>query len=110
MCNRQYNEGNIFAKIISNMIPCEKVAENEHALAFKDIHPKANVHVLVIPKGKYIDMYDFVCNASDQEQLEYNRLLSEVLGHCQHGRVESNYGRYQEVHHLHIHVLADKWV
>ena len=45
-----YDKDNIFAKILRGEIPCDKVFENEHSLAFKDISPQAKVHVLVIPK------------------------------------------------------------
>ena len=47
-----YDKDNIFAKILRGEIPCDKVFENEHSLAFNDISPQAKVHVLVIPKGK----------------------------------------------------------
>ena len=46
-----YDDGNIFAKILRGEIPCKKVAEDEHTLAFEDINPLRAVHVLVIPKG-----------------------------------------------------------
>ncbi|MEE3091751.1 MAG: HIT domain-containing protein, partial [Pseudomonadota bacterium] len=50
-----YDDGNIFAKILRGEIPCKKVAEDEHTLAFEDINPLRAVHVLVIPKGAYVD-------------------------------------------------------
>ena len=46
-----YDDGNIFAKILRGEIPCKKVAEDEHTLAFEDINPLRAVHVLVIRKG-----------------------------------------------------------
>ncbi len=49
-----YDTNNIFAKILRGEIPCKKVYEDEHALAFHDIRPQAKVHVLVIPKGAYV--------------------------------------------------------
>ena len=58
-----YDKNNIFAKILRKEIPCNKVYENEHSLAFDDINPQAKVHVLVIPKGPYIDVDDFSKNA-----------------------------------------------
>ena len=60
-----YDKNNIFAKILRKEIPCNKVYENEHSLAFDDINPQAKVHVLVIPKGPYIDVDDFSKNAVD---------------------------------------------
>ena len=55
-----YDQNNIFAKILRGEIPCDKIYESDHALAFKDIHPQAKVHVLVIPKGAYVNMDDFL--------------------------------------------------
>ena len=46
-----YDADNIFAKILRGEIPAKKLYEDEFALAFADINPKAPVHVLVIPKG-----------------------------------------------------------
>ena len=48
-----YDKNNIFAKILRKEIPCKKVYENDHVLAFHDINPQKKVHVLVIPKGEY---------------------------------------------------------
>ena len=49
-----YDNDNIFAKILRGEIPCNKVYEDEFALAFRDIAPQAKVHTLVIPKGAYV--------------------------------------------------------
>ena len=46
-----YDSDNIFAKILRGEIPAERIYENDVALAFPDINPQANVHVLIIPKG-----------------------------------------------------------
>ena len=45
-----YDQNNIFAKIIRKEIPCKKVFENDFVLAFHDINPQKKIHVLVIPK------------------------------------------------------------
>jgi hypothetical protein len=47
-----YDDSNIFARILRGEIPCGKVYEDEHALAFNDINPQAPHHVLVIPEGR----------------------------------------------------------
>ena len=62
-----YDPKNIFARILRGEIPCKKVFENDHALAFHDINPQAKVHVLVIPKGAYTNMTDFSAKASEAE-------------------------------------------
>ncbi|NBC34518.1 MAG: HIT domain-containing protein, partial [Alphaproteobacteria bacterium] len=62
-----YDPDNIFAKIIRGDVPCKKVYEDDHTLAFHDINPQAPVHVLVVPKGQYVDMEDFTEKASEAE-------------------------------------------
>ncbi len=109
-----YDDNNVFAKILRGEIPCKKVYENDHALAFHDIHPQAPVHVLVIPKGRYVGLDDFALNASAAEQAGLVRALGEaarLLGVEKDGyRTLSNFGRnaHQEVPHLHFHIFGGK--
>ena len=109
-----YDDDNIFAKILRGEIPCDKVHETEHSLAFRDINPQTPVHVLVIPKGKYVSMDDFSANAPDAEQADFMRAVGAVArmeGIVENGyRVLSNIGRdgHQEVPHLHMHVFGGK--
>ena len=60
-----YDRENIFAKILRGEIPCDKVYEDEHALAFRDINPQTPTHILVIPKGAYESSDDFTASASE---------------------------------------------
>ena len=53
-----YDDQNVFAKILRGELPCEKVYEDEHTLAFMDIMPRADGHVLVIPKAKARNILD----------------------------------------------------
>jgi diadenosine tetraphosphate (Ap4A) HIT family hydrolase len=107
-----YDDSNIFAKILRGEIPCTKVAEDEHTLAFEDINPLRAVHVLVIPKGAYTDWRDFAATASAEEQAAFTRMIAHVAeqtGIAGTGyRVISNIGcdGHQEVPHLHMHVLG----
>ena len=111
-----YDQNNIFAKILRGEIPCDKVYESDHALAFKDIHPQAKVHVLVIPKGAYINMDDFSQNASSEEITGLIRALGEVAKIIGVSQYSSGKGyRYignngpdggQEVPHLHFHIVG----
>ena len=73
-----YDKNNIFAKILRGEIPCKKVYENDHVLAFHDINPQKKVHVLVIPKGEYVDLDDFNNKASDKEIVELNKAVTHV--------------------------------
>jgi histidine triad (HIT) family protein len=107
-----YDDQNIFAKILRGEIPCTKIAEDEHTLAFADINPARAVHVLVIPKGAYVDWRDFAATATVDEQAAFTRMIghvAEVTGIAETGfRVVSNIGSdgHQEVPHLHMHVLG----
>ncbi len=107
-----YDDSNIFARILRGELPCTKVAEDSHCLAFEDINPAAPVHVLVIPKGSYVDWTDFARNASAAEQVAFTRMITQVAdqkGITQSGyRVISNIGNngHQDVPHLHAHVLG----
>ena len=107
-----YDTENVFAKILRGEIPCSKVHETDHALAFQDINPQAKVHVLVIPKGAYVSWDDFSANASATEQADYVAAIGATareLGVDKTGyRLLTNHGRdsHQEVPHLHVHILA----
>jgi len=113
-----YDDSNIFARILRGEIPNDTVAENEHALAFRDIRPQAPVHVLVIPKGAYVSYDDFAANASDAEIVGFHRLVAEVaqseglsLAQGSKGfRAITNAGAHgvQEVPHFHMHLLGGR--
>jgi len=109
-----YDNNNIFAKILRGEIPCDRVYESDHALAFKDIAPQAPVHVLVIPKGPYVNMDDFSANATDAEIAGFFRAVGDVarqLGVVDKGyRTLANNGpdAHQEVPHLHVHIFAGR--
>ena len=77
--NNLYDVNNIFAKILRSEVPCEKILENEHALAFSDINPQAPIHTLIIPKNPYINFYDFTKNASTKEHESFWKLVNEVI-------------------------------
>ena len=107
-----YDNNNIFAKILREEIPCRKVYENDFVLAFHDISPQKKVHVLVIPKGRYVDLDDFNNKASDLEIIEFNKAITHVsnlLGAKNKGyRALTNVGSDggQEVQHLHFHIFS----
>jgi diadenosine tetraphosphate (Ap4A) HIT family hydrolase len=109
-----YDDQNVFAKILRGEIPCDKVHETEHALAFRDISPQAPVHVLVIPKGAYVSMADFSAKAGDDEIAGFFRAVGEtarMLGLDEPGyRLLANHGRdaHQEVPHFHVHLFGGR--
>jgi diadenosine tetraphosphate (Ap4A) HIT family hydrolase len=109
-----YDPNNVFAKILRGEIPCKKVYESEHVLAFHDIQPQAPVHVLVIPKGAYVSMDDFTAKASAAEQAALLKATGDIarqLGIAASGyRVLTNCGAdgNQEVPHLHLHLFGGR--
>lgn len=112
--SRAYDASNIFARILRGEIPCKKLLETEHALAFPDINPQAPTHILVIPKGAYIDFDDFSARASAAEIADYIQAIGAVArqaGVAESGyRLLSNCGMnaHQEVPHLHVHVFGGR--
>ena len=109
-----YDDGNIFARILLGELPCSKVYEDEHALAFHDINPAAPVHILVIPKGRYVSWDDFSERGSAEEIAGFVRAIGEVArnqglvapGYRLLANVGVNSG--QEVPHLHVHIFGGR--
>jgi len=116
----EYDDDNIFAKILRGEIPNDTLLETEHSLAFRDIQPQAPDHVLVIPKGRYVTYDHFADAASPEEIVDFIRAVGEVCrllgvkpGEGGDGyRMIANSGNngVQDVQHLHVHVLAVRWM
>ena len=110
--DKNYDDNNIFAKILRGEIPCHKIDECQHTFSFQDINPQAPTHILVIPKGAYIDMDDFSARASIEEQAAFMVAIGRVARAANLAmdgyRVVSNIGAngHQEVPHLHMHILG----
>ena len=109
---RSYDDTNIFARILRGELPCRKVYEDEHALAFHDINAQAPVHILVIPKGAYVSWDDFSERGSDEEIAGFVRAVGRIgrdAGLVEPGyRLLANVGANsgQEVPHLHVHIFG----
>lgn len=112
MHHPSYDENNIFARILRKEIPCDAVYEDDHVLAFKDLHPKAPVHILIIPKGHYKSSFDFYGKASEGELVAFHRAVAKLAEDhdltAQGYRLISNHGINggQEVPHFHMHLLG----
>ncbi|MDP6706638.1 MAG: histidine triad nucleotide-binding protein [Alphaproteobacteria bacterium] len=109
-----YDDDNVFQKILRGELPCNKVYEDEHVLAFHDINPLMPVHVLVIPKGRYVSLDDFSAEAPAEAQAAFVRALGHVarlMGVDESGyRIVANNGvdGRQEVPHLHAHIFGGR--
>ena len=116
---KAYDDSNIFARILRGELPCNKVYEDEHALAFHDLHPQAPVHLLVIPKVHVATLSDTTA--------EHGAMLGRLLAlapklAAEHGcavvhgadgpeggyktLINSGPNGGQEVYHLHLHVIG----
>ena len=111
---RKYNKENIFSKIIDGKAEAEVVYENSYVICLKDLFPRAPLHLLILPKKKYIDIYDFSLRASieEKEQIFFSiKHLIEKYKIIEKGnRIITNSGvdGRQEIPHLHFHLLAGK--
>ena len=110
--SQPYDQANIFARILRGELPCKRVLETEHSLAFHDINPLSPIHVLVVPKGAYVSWEDFSARASDAEMADFTRAIGEaariVGAEAQGYRILANTGKRagQEVPHLHVHIFG----
>lgn len=111
---KKYDKNNIFAKIIRGEIPSTKVYEDENVLAFNDLSHLAPVHVLVIPKGEYVDFEDFVTNEESEKVVNFFKKVSYIAKKLDLSttgyRIISNKGgdASQSVPHFHVHLLGKK--
>jgi len=109
-----YDETNIFARILRGEIPAKTVYEDDYALAFHDIQPRAPVHILVIPRGPYVSWDDFAARASEAEIAGFVRAVGTVArdnGLVAPGyRLLANTGGHggQEIPHLHVHLFGGR--
>jgi len=109
-----YDDDNIFARILRGELPCNKVHEDQWSLAFHDIRPQAPLHVLVIPKGKYVSWDDFTAQAPAEEIAGFMRSVGDVTRLLELDRpgyrLMINMGGHghQEVPHLHVHIFGGR--
>jgi len=106
-------EKDIFCKIIAGEIPADIVYEDDDVVAFKDVNPKAPIHILVVPR-KHIPKLD---DAGDEDAELLGRIIlaankvARLTGVAESGyRLIANTGpdAGQEVYHIHFHVLGGK--
>ncbi|MBV9685947.1 MAG: histidine triad nucleotide-binding protein [Alphaproteobacteria bacterium] len=109
-----YDPNNVFARILRGEIPCKRVYEDVHVLAFHDISPQSPTHILLIPKGEYVSFDDFAAKASPEEVTALVRAIGRIAreqGVADSGyRILSNTGAaaHQEVPHFHVHLFGGR--
>ena len=109
-----YDRNNVFARILRGELPCNRVYEDAHVLAFRDINPQAPTHVVLIPKGEYESADDFSAHASPAEQAAFIQAIAKIAaeeGIAAGGyRLIANHGAaaHQEVAHFHLHIVGGR--
>jgi len=110
--SHDYDDQNIFARILRGEIPCTKALETEHSFAFHDIQPQAPVHVLVIPRKPIRLLVD--AEPEDQALLGHLMLVAgkvaRDLGIEEGFRVVVNNGESvgMTIYHLHLHIMGGR--
>lgn len=103
----------IFSKILAREIPADIVYEDERVTAFKDIHPSAPVHILIIPNKEIPTVNDVT--PDDEQTLGHMLVVAKQIA-AEQGIAESGYRLIincrddggQEVYHLHMHLLGGR--
>lgn len=100
----------LFTKIINREIPADIVYEDEHVVAFRDIEPKAPVHVLIVPRQEITGVATVAKTGDHTHLLNAARAVAEKLGLTSGYRLVINQGEEagQSVPHLHVHLLAGR--
>lgn len=103
-------EENIFTKIINRVINSEIILENKNFISFYDINPKSRVHILAIPKNKYVTYEDFLLNSSLEEREDFHQIIKAVIEkfNLENFNILINNGSMsgQEIFHFHLHILG----
>jgi histidine triad (HIT) family protein len=107
------NDNCIFCAIINKKVPAEIIFEDDQFIAFKDIHPIASVHVLIVPKTHFESINDIPDEDSTSlsNLFIYAKKIAKQLGLYESGyRLLINTGKDggQTIPHLHVHILTGK--
>jgi diadenosine tetraphosphate (Ap4A) HIT family hydrolase len=105
-----YDETNVFYKIIHGELPCTIIYEDDVAIAFDNLYPKAPIHALVVPRENFSSFEDFMHKASDEYIVRFWGAVYKTVK-CmsleEDGfRLVTNSGINQEIFHFHVHILS----
>lgn len=103
----------LFCKILDGDIPCDKVYDNDHVIAFRDVNPQAPTHILVIPRQHISTVNDLT---EDNKNIVGEMMLAAKQVAKQEGMEETGYrlvmncneGAGQTVFHIHLHILGGR--
>jgi len=104
-----YDEQNVFAKILRGELPCTKVYEDDHTLAFMDIMPQVDGHTLVIPKYPATTLFDLPSELAGHLLASVQKVGQAVKIAMQHDGIVimqlNDKTAGQTVFHLHFHIM-----
>jgi histidine triad (HIT) family protein len=103
----------LFCKIVEQKIPAQRVSENEHSIAIRDVNPQAPTHILVLPKTHLPNIAEAAGNAELVSKLIETACNVAKEQNLDKGfRLVINTGNDggQTVHHLHIHLLGGRFM
>jgi diadenosine tetraphosphate (Ap4A) HIT family hydrolase len=108
----EYEENNVFAKIIRSELDCRKIYEDEHILCFEDNSKSAKIHWLFIPKTPHLCYHDFIANSSPEVISHFFQTIKKVAEENnldkEGYKLVTNNGKKagQSVMHFHMHLLS----
>jgi len=99
----------LFCKIVAGQIPCHKLLENDHVLAFLDIGPLARGHTLIIPKGHWMELGDVdedIVGRCGEAAKHLGPVIAQLTGSAGWNLLQNN-GKAagQVVGHVHFHII-----
>ncbi len=97
----------LFCSIINGEIPAKKLYEDDNVVAFLDIFPVSDGHVLVVPKKHYVELKEMPSNEIAQLFEAINKIypVVENVTKCDGIHLLENYGIVQEIKHVHFHII-----
>lgn len=100
----------LFTKIINGEIPAEIIYQDEHVVAFRDLHPQAPIHVLIVPRAEITGIATLPDHGDHNHLLNAAKKIAEQEGLTQGYRLVINQGKDggQTVDHLHVHLLGGR--
>jgi diadenosine tetraphosphate (Ap4A) HIT family hydrolase len=107
-----YNKNNIFAKIIVKKLSANIIYEDDILISFHDINPVAPIHILVVPKGEYINYSDFIKKAEKLEIIHFFSKIDELakmfeLDKSGYRLITNNGSEVgQTIFHFHFHIIG----
>ncbi len=112
MAKLEYDYTNVFREIIDGKLEANFHKTSKHAICIFDIQPRFKTHLLIIPKGSYINFHHMMSNASHEEILDFYNLINEVIsssnlvkGYQLFTNTSKNHG--QEIGHYHMHLVSN---